>query len=272
MAEADLLARDFAARHPDAFSRVLGRGEAGEIDEVLDALPAEQVAAIVSRLPARRVEEVFASARHNPARWLAAAPFDDAVQLLSRIPRERRLALVNSLADRDRRRRLLRHQQFPAHSVGSLVSDIPMRLDAAEMASDVLAELRELEADDPGPLVVVDDDGRYLGVLDRWRLLIRNPPPGLVADYLIDIKPLRPETPAATAATDDAWMSRNWLPVVDQQQHVLGSLHREKLMRAAGVNAAAHAVPGDTLLSLLDDLVHAAGAVLERLLAREITR
>ena len=271
MDEIDRLSLDFAVRHPDSFARILGRSELVECEQILESLPADRKAAIVARLPATRVRALLDSGRHRPQDWLVDAPFDDAVTLLSRVPRERRLALVNSLDDRDRQRRLLRHQQFPAHSVGALVGDIPLRLSAETLAKDVPDELRELDTDAQGPIVIVDAEGRYLGVLDRWRLLLRNPPTGQVRDYRVAVKSLRPETPVTAAVAIDAWHTRNWLPVVDHRDRVLGAVSREKVFRAASSQSEGIAGGGDTLLDLLADLVYLCDSLLLRTLSRKDT-
>lgn len=264
MVDIDPLSLDFAVRHPDSFARVLGRAGVAESSQIVESLPPQRKAAIVARLPAARIIEMLDSGKHDPARWLVDAPFDDAVNLLSRIPRERRLALVNGLPDRLRQRRLLRHQQYPAHSVGALVSDIRVRLSAESPAADVLAELRELETEDPGPIVIVDADGRYVGGLDRWRLLMQNPPAGVVKDYLVPIRALHPETPVAAVLTDVQWHARNWLPVIDHRRRVLGAVMRAAVFRATGPGAHASRFGSDILVELLADLVYVCEAALHR--------
>jgi len=178
MDELDGLTLDFAARHPDSFARTLAQGATEDIERILESMPAALKASIVARLPAALIRMLLEVERHQPGNWLIDAPFDDAVMLLSRIPREKRLALVNSLHERDRRLQLLRLQQYPAHSIGALVADIALRISVDTPAAAVLAELRELDIAEQGPVVIVDAAGHYLGTLDRWRLLMRNPQSG----------------------------------------------------------------------------------------------
>lgn len=268
MDDFDRLSLDFAIRHPDSFARILGRGEVDECERILESLPANRKAAIVARLPATRIRQLLDSERHRPADWLVDAPFDDAVTLLSRIPRETRFALLNSLHDRGRQRQLLRNQQYPIHSIGALVGDIPLRVSAESNAAGVLAELRELDVEAQGPVVVVDTDGHYLGVLDRWRLIMRGSPTGAVKDYIIAVKAVRPETPVTAVVMNDEWNTRNWLPVIDHQNRVLGAVSREKVLRAAGAHSGSVPGGGDILLDLLADFVYLCEAVLLKTLSR----
>lgn len=265
MSDADRLSLDFATRHPDAFARALGRGEFEECEQILAGLPVATKAGIVARLPAPQIRRLLDSDQQQPETWLCDAPFEDAVNLLSRLSRERRLLLINKLADSDRQRDLLRQQQYPAHSIGALVSDIPQLLAAMTQAKDVVNDLRGLDPDTIGPIVIVDIYGRYLGVLDRWRLLLRSPPTGLVEDFLVPLTPVRPETPVAVVALDDEWHSRNWLPVVDHRQRVLGIVSREKVMRAEASFSGDTRSGGDILVELLDELVFLCEKVLRKL-------
>ena len=271
MDDIDRLSLDFAVRHPDSFARILGRGPLDECEHIIESLPADRKAAIVARLPANRIRQLLESAQRQATDWLVDAPFDDAVTLLSRIPREDRLVLVNTIGDRDRRRQLLRHLQYPAHSVGSLVVDIPLRLTAGSPAKDVVDELRDLDTDARGPVVIVDAHGRYRGVLDRLQLLQRSPPTGRVDDYRIAVNALRPETPVAAVAMIDAWHSRNWVPVIDHRERVIGAVSREKVFRAVDSYPGSAAGRDDILLELLADFVYLCEDVLVKTVSRTDT-
>lgn len=265
MSETDRLGLDFASRFPDAFARTLGHGEIEECEHVLDLLPPDKKAGIVARLPATHIRQLLGSDRQYPDQWLVEAPFEDAVNLLSRLSREQRLVLINKLADSDRQRDLLRQQQYPAHSIGALVADIPQMLAAMTQATDVVNDLRALDPDSIGPIVVVDIYGRYVGVLDRWKLLLHSSPVGLVEDYLLPLEPIRPESPVAVVAADVAWHTRNWLPVVDHRQRVLGIVSREKVMRSAQAQGDSLRAGKGILVELLDELVLLLARVLRRL-------
>ena len=267
MPELDPLSVDFAGRHPDAFARALARGDAGEASRVLERLPAEHRAAIAARLPAAQIKALLSSGEHRPEEWLARAPFDDAVNLLSRIPRDQRLAIVQSLDDRERKRQLLRHQHYPAHTVGALVGDLPMRVSAGTPAATVQAELRGLDAEDPGPLVVVDAAGHYVGMLNRWRLLVADDPTGPVSHYAREVKPVRPEVSIADVAMSDAWQERHWLPVVDHRGRVLGGVARARVFRAANAHVVRARRSSDFAAELFGDLVYLINAMLERALS-----
>lgn len=266
MADIDPLTSDFARKHPDTFARILAHGDQTEIVNVLERLPSSLASSIVSRLPSPLADAIVASDQESAERWLADAPYGDAVGLLGRVPRERSLAMVNSLADRERRRRLLRFLKYPAHSVGALVSDALVRLSADTPASDALKELRAVKADDPGPIVVLGSDGRYHGVLNLWSLIAHDPPVGRVRDYASSVPAIHPETSLSYAARDTNWNYYNWLPVVDHEQRVLGTVSRDRVLGSM-THAAAHLHRGNEMVTVLaSEMLRVLGALLDRIL------
>lgn len=272
MADTDVLNADFARKYPDKFARLLGRGDGNEISEVLKKLPRPVAASVVARLPASRIDLLLGAAEPDAAHWLADAPFNDAVALLSRIPRERSLVLVNSLKHRERRRRLLQYLKYPPHSIGALVTDAPFRIGSDTGVDEALAELRTFERDDPRPVVVVAPDGTYFGLLDPWRLLTGETPHGAVAEFTTKVPAIHPETSLAAAVKDPGWNDYSWLPVIDHERRILGGVSRRGVFAAAS-KIAHDARPGRDVLSVLvGDVVHLFGELLTRTLSRRGTR
>jgi Mg/Co/Ni transporter MgtE len=271
MADDEQLNTDFARKHPDAFARTLGRGEPAEIAEVLRSLPAAVSASIASRLPASRMSAILATGDNIEARWLADAPLDDAKTLLSRIPRENSLTLVNSLTDGSRRRKLLQHLNYPAHSVGALVADVPVRFTSDSRAADVLAELRQIETGFPGLIAIVRPDGRFLGALDLWALLVSATPSGTIRDFTVPTPTIHPETSLMSAVQDPDWHSHSWMPVVDHEERLLGSVSRASLF-ATVLRPEERARPTmDLFASLTTDVIHLFGELIDWVLGRRST-
>ena len=268
MSERDPLNADFASKHPDAFAKILGHGELAEIAMILESLPPTTAASIAARLPASRIRTLLASDDHTDARWLADAPLDDAKTLLSRIPRENSLALVNSIPSRERRRKLLQYLNYPAHSLGALVTDVAVRFSSEMPAADVVAELRNIDTGFPGLIAVVRPDGRYLGTLDLWALLVTSNPVGTIRNFSLPTPTMHPETSLITAVKDKYWHSNNWLPVVNHENHLLGAVSRASIF-AATARPAERARPASDLFTLLAaDVIRLFGQILDRMIIR----
>ena len=272
MSKLDPISEDFANRHPDSFARVLARRGAPEVAALLNGMPSALAGSVASRLSAPKLAAILATGKVSPGLWLAEAGYDDVLKLLSHLPRDQCLTLVNSLENAERRRRLLRYLRYPAHSVGAVVTDVFARLDADTPAVDALAELRLLDSDRHGPVVVLEADGRYLGTLDLWRLLKRDPPAGPVRGYVLRTPVLHPEVSLAAAAGDPGWHGHNWMPALDHEGRLLGGVWRQRVLDA--VAGDGHRVTGatDIVTSLSGDMFRVFGALLERVLARRESR
>jgi CBS domain-containing protein len=268
MADEDPLTADFAAKFPDSFARVLGRADTDDIVTVLDKLPATLRASIAARLAVTHLSGLLDAEGVAPETWLLDASFDDAVMLLSRLPRERRLPMVNSLGNRSLRQRLLRHLQFPTHSVGALVGDIRLHISLHANVEDVVDELRDAAGDEPEPVVVVDSDGRYVGMLHLWRVLVSAHAVGRIQDYVQEVAPLHPEIAISDALHNEGWLRHNWLPVVDHRQRVLGSVSRAKLFQATSDSPARHHGSAHVFVKVVAEAVYVLGALFSRLIVR----
>ena len=266
--DADPVVVDYARRFPESFARVLGQGDDAGITELIHTLPPESIASVVSRLPAARLLALLESDRHSPETWLQDAPFDDAVMLLARMRRERRLALIESISDRARQRALLQIERFPPHSAGSLVQDVLLRIDIDRSPETVAEELRNNDDDDLPALVVVDSNGRYAGMLDPWRLMSRRYSGRQLGELIDEVQPVAPESTIVAAAAHAGWNTRNWLPVVDHRQRVLGVLSRERTLRAASKQSSGTTRSNSLLLDLAGDLSVLLGDAIDAVLAK----
>ena len=271
MSEIDPVTADFAERFPDSFAQALRKGSDDDISAMVGSLPPHSVAAVVARLPSARLLALLESGEHSPGEWLEAAPFDDVIMLLSRMRRERRVALIASLSNRGRQRRLKRHQQYPRHHAGFYIEDAFLRVDIDAPASAVLDELRSVDRDDPPLIVVVDNSGRYAGVLSPWQLMSDRFSGQRLKDHVEYVLPIAPETPVTAAAENEGWLEHNWLPVVDNKQRVLGALARAALLGAANRASPSQQGTSGLLLELVDGVTHTLGEILEGVLSRRRT-
>ncbi len=271
MSDADFLNEEFARKFPEAFAKLLMRGATTDIAGILDGLAPAVAASVAARLPVRVINALLSGGVAQPETWLSAAAFDDAVVLLGPLPRERCLTLINGLQNRTLRHRLLQFINYPTHSVGALVSDTVVGIQADLPVADVLAELRALDEGHVPPVVVIDDHGHYVGVLDIWRLLIRQPQLGCAADYAASVTPLRPEAPIASAAQAAQWGSHTWLPVVDHEQRVLGTVSRQRLVHSIGAAAEAAPVLQESIADLGMQLLRVLSDLLDRVLSPRST-
>ncbi|MCB1684107.1 MAG: hypothetical protein R3E82_09910 [Pseudomonadales bacterium] len=267
MSEVDPLLLDFAETDPAAFARVIAQSDTAAVDELLSALPSAQGAAVACRMPAGRISTLLGTDASRSRGWLEAASFEDAVALLSQVPKLQRLELVNGMQQRQRKRRLLQYLNYPAHSVGALVDEPLVLLTEETPIKDVLPELRGASEGEEQPAIVIDSLGRYHGVLDLWHLALTERPEGTVKDFLVSLPSLRAELPIKDAVSLPEWASRGWMPVVDHEDHVVGWVSRSRLFARAEEGEASMHAARESLLDVVSQMIRVMSDLLGRLLA-----
>lgn len=272
MSKTDPLLVDFAARHPDSFARVLAQSSFADIDQILDSLPAERVAGILARLPGKAIDRMVASGQTAPVNWLQQAPFEDAVALLSRMPRQQRIGLIEGIAEADRRTQLMRLQRYPVNSLGSLVGDIPPLIDAQTPVARALVSLRQHGDKAPRMVVVVNGEGHYLGVLDHWRLVLEAPTGGVAGDFLVSLKPLPPDMLIRKAVREKVVLGGTDWPIVDHRKRVLGIVSSQQIFHAAWAMTGTAREDDSIFWVFFQDFVSVCERVMSGVLARGSAR
>ena len=230
MSDSDRLTLAYANRYPEQFATEIASAPDSERLAVLLALPPAAAGRVTARLPAAVFREICSQQRDELVIWLNASSFDDAVALLVRLPRNEQRVLVSLITDRSARRRLRQFLNFPAHSVGALAVELPLRVLADTPLRDLLAELTGLGARGERPIVLTDSDGLYQGILDLWRLALTDHMSGTAADCSLRVEPVQPEMSVHNARNLRQWHRHAWLPVVDHEQRVLGFVSRENIL------------------------------------------
>lgn len=221
--------------------RVLGQLEAVHLGNTLVFADGETMKLALNRFPP---ETLTAALDHLEA--------DDVASILSAIPEEKRVKILSKMkaggaAAADR---LLRYEPGTA---GRLMTAKFVRVRPQQTVGDVLHALRSIDPQvaTVANLYVVDESDRLQGVVSLRRLLPANPDVRVDALMVREVVASRPETPQEEVARIVSKYSFNALPIVDEQQHILGIVtvddvvdvlvagETETLLRMGGISAAA---------------------------------
>ncbi|MGE0621650.1 MAG: CBS domain-containing protein [Pseudomonadales bacterium] len=264
MAHSVLLAT-FAGQAPERFAALLAEGSAEERLDVFTTLSPEAAAAVAARLGKRELAEVPDAML---VRWIEAGAFDDATMLLGKLGRHDALKHIDRVADADRRRRLQQFFVFPLHSLGSITSAEMVQVPERATVREVLAVLAGQDARYEVPVVVVDGNGRLLGALDLWKLVLHTEIGGLARDCLREVPGLRPEISIESAAELPVWRDHDWLPVVDGEHRLLGVVARARILGSH--EPQREAVPlGEGIVELGSQFVTVSADMLGELIGRD---
>jgi len=205
--------------------------------EVVRALEDDRLADVLEELPEEdQLEIVQALEVERAADVLEEMDPDDAADLISEMPPEQAADLLERMEpdDADDIRRLLVYGDYTA---GGMMTTEPIVLAPDATVAEALARVRapELSPSLAAQVYVTrpptdTPTGRYLGTCHLQRLL-REPPSALVSGIVDSVlEPIGPETDIGTVARYFATYNLVALPVVDDDDHLLGAVTVDDLI------------------------------------------
>lgn len=223
----------FAREYPGELAAYAASQGADAVGQALDGLPADAASAVVATLPHGHAVRVLAGCDDKcVSEWVNAASLDHALALLLHVAEERRTDILDRVSDRRVRRNLKRLVVYRGGTIGSLVNPAAMRLNASLPLAEAVAILQE---DEPGPdqsIWLVNEAGVYLGLLDLSSVLASRSDSLKLRKFLVPVRALRAETELGSARDFEEWQAHPELPVVDELDHLLGSVSRGRLISA----------------------------------------
>jgi Mg/Co/Ni transporter MgtE len=199
--------------------------------ELAAALDDDRLADVLEELPEDdRIEIVVSLGGERAADVLEEMDPDDAADLLAELPPEQAEELLSLVEPEDAEdlRRLLSYAEYTA---GGMMTPEPVILPPDSTVAEALARVRDsdLSPSLAAQVYVVrapfeTPTGKYLGVAHFQRLL-REPPSTLVSAVLDDsLEPIGPAAPLSQVTRYFATYNLVALPVVDENNHLLGAV------------------------------------------------
>ncbi len=226
-----------------ALSLAFMRGHPAQAARVLEALPADQAAALFARVPARIGAAVLAAMLPT---WAARclAELDDArtlellapmgtqpvVAVLRHVPEARRRTLAAGLPTTVALASTLM-LGYAEDTVGAWADPDIVMLPADTRAADALAHQRGATSTHP-VIFVADASRRLAGLVDLSPLL--QAPEAATLSTLMQRAPavLSAHAPLAASVSHPGWLRSSALPVVEGGERLLGVMTRDALARA----------------------------------------
>lgn len=264
----DPLLLQFAAGKPDEMAALLGNTNLSQLSELIESLPVASAASISSRLPSWQLTGLLG--KLEPAliaRMLATAKADEAVALVSHLHESRNAAILDTVST-PQRRALYELLEFPSRSVASLVTTKFIRV-AQDTPCGIFSEQLSTSTDtSPRPVLVVDQQGRYVGILNLQAAYSRKNRTRPAGEVAVNTPPLNGLTDASTALTARQWLKYTELPVIDNRHRVLGVVSRASLERVVGDSAPLEFSLERVLSEISIGYLNTCARVLESLLGR----
>ena len=185
----DQVIADLDAGNQETITAALEEAHPSEVANLIESLPPEQRSELWNAIPEDKEAEVL-TLMHDDARDSVIGSMDqqalvsaaesmapeDLAEIIIDLPQDRSDMLIEAL-DNDYRNRLVYVLNFDEHSAGRLMSRDVVSVRADVSIAVVLRWLRRHERLPPytDSLMVVDEDGRYLGKLELAEVLTSDP-------------------------------------------------------------------------------------------------
>lgn len=263
------LSRKYAEQYPEQFAQELATCSVKETADILSSLTGKTILRVSAHLGATQLRELILNSLLSADKIFAGSTLDEASVLLTRLPRDLSLALVTAVTNKSKQRELRRYLNYPPHSVGAIATSASLQFLDTDLVSGIIVELSQFESQEEPAIVIVDATGKYIGVLDTWKMLPVYKSKSPVSRILSVVEPLRAEFEHSTAITDAQWATRNWLPVVDHQNRLVGICRSENLKREQVDSEMSSQM---SLLGTVDSVLRQAYRVLALLLEAVLSR
>jgi len=230
----DPLVLAFAARRPEELAAALADAGTADLADFITSLPRGTDARIAARLPSWQLGGLLSTLHPRAVcSMLLGAAIDDAVAIVAHLPQSAGPAVLAACPEQ-RRQWLRQLLEYPTHSIASLATTNFIRVAGDVRCASFAEQLAERSEASPEPILVVDAQGHYLGLLSPQTLFRRRNASRNTADIAVAVPPLNGETDAATAMQSRQWAQYTELPVIDRQRRVLGVVSRAALLRVVG--------------------------------------
>lgn len=239
-AVAHALTDAFIDDFPQEATDVLESAPVEEVIQLLQSQSAERGARILGRISTALATAALTQLKPETVRRLVAAmdPVSAALLLGSLAPAERETQL--NVLDAGLARELRDLMSYPQASAGRLMQPRATSIPARLTVRQALHRLRKIPQRDSAVLVVTDDNGKLLGLVDLVDLVHADPATRLGSLIRID-NPVCVTAPTPREDIVDLF-SRHRLrlvPVVDLDNRLLGIIRQSAVIKAAQEEAAA---------------------------------
>lgn len=229
------IARGFMEAQPERAAMTLEQLPVGQAAAVLRAVPAPLAAAVVRAMNVTFASECLrhvavAGSGDASAAIVVELSTDDAAGVFRAMDPAHRDALFADLPD-DARGPIERVLAFAAGTAGSVMDPGVFRLPDDVLVVDARGRLARAAKELLYYVYIVDREHRLVGVLDIPELMLARPRDPVSAAMHRDVERINALAPVALVRDHPGWHSFHALPVVDDDDRLLGAIRYQTLRR-----------------------------------------
>lgn len=227
----DRLGRAFLESHPARAAMTLEQTPVPNAAAVLHAVPARAAARVVRDMTVPYAADCLGQlAVEKAAAIVTELTPDDVTGVVRAMESGAREALLAALAD-DAREPIVRVLAYPEGTAGAVMDPSIFHLPDDVLVADARIRLARAARELLYYLYVVDREHRLVGVLDIPELMLARARHPVSAAMRRDVSRLSVWLPVAQVRDHPGWQSFHALPVVDEEDRLLGAVRYQTLRR-----------------------------------------
>lgn len=225
------LGRAFLEAHPARAAMTLEQIPAAHATAVLQAVPARAAAKVLRDMTVPYAADCLRQlAVEKAAAIVTELPPDDVTAVVRAMEPASREAMLAALPT-DVRDPIVRVLSYPEGTAGAVMDPSVFQLPDDVLVADARARLARSARELLYYLYVVDREHRLVGVLDIPELMLARPRHPVSVAMHRDVQRLSVWLPVAQVRDHPGWQSFHALPVVDEQDRLLGAVRYQTLRR-----------------------------------------
>lgn len=225
------LARAFLESHPARAAMTLERMPPARAAAVFGGVAAETASAVMREMtPPFAASCLVLLAPEEGAAILTVMPIDDVAGIVRAVEPGQREGVLAGLAP-GTREPLERVLPYPVGTAGSVMDPSIFQLPEDVLVADARERLRRAARDLLYYLYVVDREHRLVGVLDIPELMLARPRDPVSVSMHRNVNRLSAWMPVSLVREHRGWHSYHAMPVVDEEDRLLGAIRYQTLRR-----------------------------------------
>lgn len=224
------IARGFMEAHPERAAMTLEQSPAAQAAAVLGAVPAALAATVVRGMNVSFASECLLHLADKAAAIVADLSIADAAVVLRAMQLAQRESLLAELSE-DARDQIQSVLSYTPGTAGSVMDPSVFRLPDDVLVADARGRLTRAARELLYYVYIVDREHRLVGVLDIPELMLARPRDSVSAAMHRDVERVNVLAPVALVREHAGWQSYHALPVVDDENRLLGAVRYQTLRR-----------------------------------------
>ncbi len=224
------IARGFMEAQPERAAMTLEQLPAAQAAAVLRAVPARLAATVLRAMNVSFASDCLAQAAKAATEIVAELTIDDAAGVLRAMEPTQRDALLTELSD-EARGPIERVLHCAPGTAGAVMDPAVFRLPDDVLVVDARGRLTRAAKELLYYVYIVDREHRLVGVLDIPELMLARPRDLVSAAMHRDVDRISVLAPVALVRDHPGWQSYHALPVVDDEDRLVGAIRYQTLRR-----------------------------------------